>query len=152
MMNEAATAKTPWHLWVVGAITLFWNAYGATDYTMTQMGNRGWIANMGFDEATIDIMLQFLSSAPAWADAAWALGVWGGVIGSILLLARSRWSIPLYAVSLAGVIGSMIYQAKAEYPPELAEMGNSPIMYIVLTIAVALLLYSIAMRRRGVLG
>ena len=30
--------KTPWHLWVVGVLTLLWNAVGATSYTMTRLG------------------------------------------------------------------------------------------------------------------
>ncbi|WP_416831157.1 MAG: hypothetical protein ACMUJI_13845 [Erythrobacter sp.] len=143
--------KTPWHLWVVGAIAVFWNAFGATDYTMTQLGNIEWITSMGFDEATAKTMLDFLGAAPAWADAAWALGVWGGLAGALLLLARSRFAIFAFAASIVGVIGSMIYQAGADYPPELAEMGNSPMMYIVLSIAVLLLAYSVWVQRSGVL-
>jgi hypothetical protein len=39
-MSEEGTAdgavRTPWHLWVVGAVSLLWNAMGAFDYLMTQ--------------------------------------------------------------------------------------------------------------------
>ena len=149
-MNEAiGVTKTPWHLWIVGLFGLLWNAFGATDYTMTQMQNRNWFASMGFDAETTDAMLQFVESAPFWADAAWAFGVWGGLAGSILLLLRNRWAVLAFAVSILGAIASMIYQAGVEYPPELSEMGNSPIMYVVLAIAAALLWYSWSMRKNG---
>lgn len=152
MNNQlGGSAKAPWHLWLVGLLALVWNAFGATDYTMTQTKNLGWLTSMGIEEPTAKIMLDFLDTAPAWADAAWALGVWGAVAGALLLLLRSRFAVIAFAVSIAGVIGSMVYQAGADYPPELAEMGNSPMMYIVLTIAVLLLLYSVAMQRKGVL-
>jgi hypothetical protein len=35
-MNETNT-RIPAHLWVVGALSLLWNAVGAFDYTATQM-------------------------------------------------------------------------------------------------------------------
>jgi hypothetical protein len=36
-MATAAPTKTPWHLWVVGILSLLWNAFGGYDYTMTQL-------------------------------------------------------------------------------------------------------------------
>src|SRR3546814_17451825 len=38
------TVKTPWHLWVVGGLSLLWNAIGAFDYTMTKMDNAAYLA------------------------------------------------------------------------------------------------------------
>jgi hypothetical protein len=149
-MVEAAN-KTPWHLWVIGALATLWNAFGANDYTQTQMGNRGYFEMMGFDAATTDAALAFFAGAPVWADAAWALGVWGGLAGSILLLLRSRWAIAAFVASLLGLAGSTIYQTQVEFPPELAEM-NSPAMFAVIwAVALLLLWYAWTMRKRGVL-
>ncbi len=149
-MVEAAN-KTPWHLWVIGVLATLWNAVGANDYVQTQMGNRGYFEMMGFDAATIDAALAFFEGAPAWVDAAWALGVWGGLAGSILLLLRSRWAIAGFVASLLGLVGSTIYQTQMELPPELAAM-NSPAMFAVIwAVALLLLWYAWAMRRRGVL-
>nr|WP_137676620.1 hypothetical protein [Parerythrobacter lutipelagi] len=143
--------KTPWHLWLAGSLAVFWNAFGAVDYTMTQLGNQAWFAFMGFDDATTDAMLEFLGAAPAWADAVWALGVWCGLLGSLLLLARSKWSVWAFLASITGVIGSMIYQANVDYPSSLADVASSPIMYIVLAVALGLLGYAWAMSKRSVL-
>lgn len=142
--------KAPWHLWLVGSIAVLWNAFGVMDYTMTQLQNRSWFSCMGFDEVTTDAMLEFLGNAPSWADASWACGVWGGLLGSFLLLARSKWSVTAFALSIVGVLGSMLYQAGVDYPAELTDMGNSPIMFVVLTIAVGLLIYARWLRKRGV--
>ncbi|MHA6334338.1 hypothetical protein ACXYL9_11715 [Qipengyuania sp. CAU 1752] len=151
-MNRLGKQTTPWHLWVVGIAATLWNGFGAIDYTMTQTANQGWFASMGIDQATTDAMLELLGQAPAWADAAWAFGVWGGLAGSLLLLFRSRWAVMAFAVSIAGVLVSMIYQSGVDYPPQLEEMGNSPMMGVVLLIAAMLLWYAWVMRKRGLLS
>lgn len=143
--------KTPAHLWLVGGMATLWNSFGAMDYTMTQLQNRTWFSFMGFDEATTDAMLELLGNAPVWADASWASGVWGGLLGSLLLLARSKWSVTAFALSIVGVLGSMLYQLGADYPAELTNMGNSPIMFVVLTVAVGLLVYARWLRARDLL-
>lgn len=150
-MDEARETGAPWHLWVVGVVSLLWNAMGAADYTMSQIENRDWYAMMGFDERMTDAAIAFIDSAPLWADAAWAFGVWGGLAGSVLLLARNRWAVTAFGISIAGAVASMIYQARTTWPEALAPMENSPMMWVVLVIAVGLLFYASAMRRRGVL-
>jgi hypothetical protein len=32
-----STLKTPIHLWIIGGVTLLWNAMGAMDYVMAKM-------------------------------------------------------------------------------------------------------------------
>ena len=39
------SAKTPWHIWVVGVGSLLWHLIGATDYVMTQTKNEQYMAN-----------------------------------------------------------------------------------------------------------
>ena len=82
-MTEAV--KTPWHLWLVGVVSLLWNAFGAYDYTMTNLRNQAYLDSMGYPAEGI----AYLDAFPIWAHSGWALGVWGAVIGSVLLLMRS---------------------------------------------------------------
>lgn len=149
-MVEAAS-KTPWHLWVVGVLATLWNAFGANDYTQTQMGNRDYFAMMGFDPATTDAALRFFGDMPAWASAAWALGVWGGLAGSILLLLRSRWAIAAFAASVVGLVGSTIFQWQVAMPVELAELNNPAMFAVIWAVALLLLWYAWRMRQRAVL-
>ena len=150
-MNHMGGAATPWHLWLVGIVGTLWNGFGATDYTMTQTGNRAWLTSQGLTEAQTDAMFAYMDTYPAWADALWAFGVWGGLAGSLLLLLRRRWAVPAFLVSLLGAVVSFVSTSSRELPPELAELNQGAIMYIVVAIAVFLLWYAARMRKAGVL-
>lgn len=145
-MNELA-AKAPWHLWVVGLVSLLWNAYGAYDYTMSHIGGLEFFRSVGLDEAAFD----WFEAMPAWATAAWAVGVWVSLLGSILLLARSRHAATAFLVSLVGAAISFAYQFTSERPPSL-EGAMATVMPIVILVAiVAQWYYARRMTAAGVL-
>ena len=139
--------KTPWHLWVVGIVSLLWNAFGSYDYTMTNLRDQAYLDSMGYPPEGI----AYLAAFPIWAHAGWALGVWGAFIGSILLLIRSRWAVWSFALSIVGIAMTTIYEAGADMPPELAGLQPAWFPIVLWGIAIFLLLYAIAMHRRGVL-
>jgi len=151
-MATAAESRTPTHLWIVGVVSLLWNSFGAYDYTMTRMRNAEYIAGMmpGVDP---NALFAWVDAFPMWADAAWALGVWGSFAGSILLLLRNRWAVWSFGVSLAGAIVSFGYQfAGAEpMPGDAGAMGTIMPIVIILVVA-ALFAYSRAMEKKGVLN
>lgn len=145
-MTDERAAGRPWHLWAVGLLSLLWNSAGATDYTMTNTRNAAWLAAMTPEQ------MAWIDSFPFWATTAWALGVWGAVLGSILLLARSRWAVPAFAVSLAGLVGTTIYQyGVGGMPASLKTGGGMAFTAALWAVAVLLLWYAIRMRARGVL-
>lgn len=94
-------ARAPWHLWVVGALTLLFNAMGIVSYMTTKLGM---LAEMGLNEEQI----AFMNSYPAWISAFWALGVWGAFAGSLLLLLRSRWAVTAMVVATIGLVGTTV--------------------------------------------
>lgn len=106
MTETSQTAsRTPWHLWVVGAGALLWNGYACYDYVMTQMGGADYLRAYDFTEAQI----QHFTAMPAWATAVWAVGVWGGALGGLLLLLRRKWALWAFAASLAAFALSLVY-------------------------------------------
>jgi hypothetical protein len=136
------SVRAPAHLWIVGGLAALWNAFGAFDYLMTQTRNEKYLA--GFSEA----QRAFFYAFPAWADAAWAFGVWGGLAGSLLLLARSRYALFAFGASLAGLLVTTLYQ----YGPGAAGMKNDPLLSLAIwAVAIALFAYAWRMRARGVL-
>lgn len=144
------TRKTPWHLWAVGGLSLAWNLMGVTDYTLSQLGNRTWLGaaakNMG---VTADDMIAYIDSFPAWMHAFWALGVWGAIAGSILLLARSRHAAWAFAVSLLGLGVTQFYRILTPQPEW---VGNDLALNLMLwSLATFLLIYAVSMHRKGVL-
>ncbi len=143
--------KTPWHLWVVGVVATLWNAFGVTDYVMTRTRREAWIDQMmpGTDSAKI---MAYIDAFPIWASAGWALGVWGALAGSLLLLARSRHAVAAFAVSLLGAISGLGYQlANPIDIPEMTQGANAVMPYVIIAIAALLLWYAVRQKAAGVL-
>lgn len=140
--------RTPWHLWVVGVVSLLWNAFGAWDFINTTTRGETYMREMGFDQAMVD----YFTAMPAWMYVPWTLGVWGAVIGSILLLLRNRLAVIAFALSLLGALVSLIYGQAVNPPPLAPEMAMMKWMpFVILLIAVGLFAYAFNMRRKGVL-
>jgi hypothetical protein len=139
-MNEtiasAPRSGAPWHLWAVGLISLLWNCYGGYDYTMSHLGGLEFFQSMGLDEEAF----TWFQAMPAWATAAWAIGVWLSVIGSIILLARSRHAATAFLVSLIGAAISFAYQFTSDRPASL-EGTEMVVMPLVILIAIVLQWY-----------
>jgi hypothetical protein len=139
-------ARRPLHLWIVGVLATLWNTGGAFDYLMTQTRNEAYLANF------TDPQRIYFESFPMWMEATWAFGVWGGLAGALLLLARSRHAVTAFAVSLAGLAVSTVYQYVLSTPPEDMMTGAMIGMNIAIwAAAVGLLVYALRMRGRGVL-
>ena len=143
------TVKTPWHLWLVGVLSLLWNGFGAFDFIQTTTRGEAYMRAAGFDDA----MVAYYEAMPGWMYVPWTLGVWGAVIGSVMLFLRRRWAVPAFGLSLLGALISLIYGKLIDppppAPPELAAMSWMPI--VILLIAVLLFGYAFNMRKRGVL-
>jgi len=140
------TEKAPAHLWIVGAVAALWNGFGALDYTMTQIRNPAWLAQM------TEAQRAWIETAPGWTHATWALGVWGGLIGSLLLLARSRYAVSAFIVSLAGLAVNTAYQLMAPMPSGHIDSGAAIGLHVAIwAIAIGLLAYAWRMRKLGVL-
>lgn len=147
MSDAAAAMRTPWHLWVVGVISLIWNAFGAFDYLMTRSGVDWYVANFTPEQAA------FMDAYPLWVDIAWPLGVWGALLGSIGLLMPKGWAVWMFALSLFGLLLATIYNFVLT--DGIAVMGGTPVVIFniaIWAIAILLLVYAVAMRSRGVLG
>ncbi len=142
---SAATSKTPVHLWIVGGLSLLWNAFGAFDYLMTQLEFEPYMSNFSSEQ------LEYFYSMPAWVDAGWALGVWASVAGSIALLLRKSWAIWAFAVSLVGLLVTSIFTFALSDGARIMGEGTAYFSAVIWVVAIALLIYAIRMSGRGVL-
>ncbi len=141
-MNELGNKRAPWHLWVVGVLTLLFNAMGGFSYTMTRLGK---LADLGM---TAD-QIAFFNSYPLWANTMWALGVWGAIAGSLLLLAGSRFAVSALVIAVVGLVGTTIYQQLLVEVPE--SLQSWPLVIAIWASTIFLLWYAGKMRRAGVL-
>ena len=138
------TTATPWHLWAVGMLALLWNGFGGYDYVMTQTNNAAYLAQFTPEQRA------YFDSFPMWMEAIWAIGVWGGVLGSVLLLLRSKWAFHAFLASLVAFAVSVVY---GQTSGGAAVMGTTGVVFsaVIFLLGLGFVMYSRMMTRKGVL-
>lgn len=139
--------KTPWHLWVVGVIAVLFNAIGAFDYVMNLVQGASYLASAGMTPAQI----AHYQEMPIWMRVVWAVGVWGAMLGSVLILLRKKLAFTVFAVSLAAFLVSLIYTYVLTSGGEIMG-GQMAITNVVITVLLLFFMwYSRLMTKRSVL-
>lgn len=145
--GSAVRAKAPWHLWVVGIGSFLWNCMGAFDYSATEFGGAAYMQKQGMGAAEV----AYVQSFPAWAIAAWAVGVWFCLLGSVLLLIRSRYAVHAFVLSLAGILVTMYFTVAYPHPASFDTTTNHVFDLALVIATAAFTWYAWAMAGRGVL-
>ena len=126
-----ANATPHFSFWVIAVAGLTWNLMGCLNYiTQTDPEN---VARMP------EIYQVIIAGRPTWATAAFAIAVFGGAVGCILLLLRNRMNLPVFTLSFIGVIGT------AWFTVSIVGWGPSTVLSIL--VAAALLWYASIVRR-----
>ena len=133
--------SAPWHLWAVGVLTLLWNSIGGFSYTMTRLGQ---LEALGMGEAEI----AFFASYSPIANTFWAMGGWGAITCSVLVLLRSRFAFHAICVAIIGLIGSNYYQYTADVPESLQ---SAVLPILIWSTPVFLFFYTRSQSQAGVL-
>ncbi|GAB4237227.1 MAG: hypothetical protein Tsb0034_12280 [Ekhidna sp.] len=110
------STKPPVWFWVVAVLALIWNLMGVGAYLQQAYASDDLLSQM--EKAVADLIAQ----RPAWATAAFATAVWGGALGSLLLLLRKKLAHIVLVVSLVGIVIQMYYnyfmaRSLADYGP-----------------------------------
>ncbi len=148
-MNETNAGvtriKTPVHLWIIGVVALLWNMMGAVDYLATQLEIEAYMSQYSEEQ------LAYFYAFPKWVVACWAFAVWGAFVGSIGLLMRKKWSVWAFAVAIAGMCVTTIYNFGMTNGA--AIMGTVGVAFsaIIWVISIFLLWYAWSQAKRGVL-
>lgn len=144
--NDPATmAKTPLHLWLVGGTSMLWNGLSCYDYLMTNVRDMDTVARFSAD------MIDYLDALPGWVIVAWAMVVGFGLLGSLLLLARSLWAAYAFALSLLGLAAMQAYQLVIGLPAGMNTPLNWSTTAAIWIAALGLLFYALRMRASRVL-
>lgn len=143
-LHIPAQTRAPWHLWTVGVVGLLWNAFGGFDYFMSKTRGDEYLQAAGMNAEQI----AYLHAMPAWMTAVWAIGVWGALLGSVLLLMRSRYAVPVFIASLAAFVLSVVYQDLIDPSPAMST--TMMVMQVVIFVGcVFFVWYSMRARARG---
>ncbi len=141
-MNKQTVSRVHWSFWIIGAVALIWNVMGVMNFFM-QM-NADAIAAMPETHRAI------IESRPAWATGGFAVAVFGGALGCLLLLFRKSAAFYLFIASLLGVIVTMVHTLDVAVstidfgPFEIFMMILSPVV-----VAALLIWYSKRAERKG---
>jgi hypothetical protein len=149
MTNTFAPSKVPVTYWIIALLSLIWNGFGGVDYLMTKLRNMDYLTSMVGTPELAQQMLAMIEGMPVWAHVLWGLGVWSSVLGSLLLLGRSRHAVVVFLVSLVAAGLSFAYQATLTMPAGL----DSPAMKVMpLVILAAIVLQWWWARRKAADG
>ena len=137
--TSAGTAVPAW-FWAAATLALLWELFGCYSY----------YAQMTVDRMSLPIDQRAIWDAtPAWINAAYAVAVWVGLAGAVLLLMRRKLAEPLLLVSLIAVAvqfgGVMLVPAIRAVTP--SQAYNLPIAIFVVCYGIWML--SRLARKRG---
>lgn len=141
VMNDNAESGVHWSFWAIVVVALIWNALGGVNF-FAQM-DAGVVATFPESHRAI------IEGRPIWATGGFALGVFGGSFGCVLLLLRKSAAFYVFVASLLGMIVTMIHTisvglSKASFSPvEIFVMIIMP-----LVVAVFLLWYAMLARNK----
>lgn len=100
-MSENNNKGIHWSFWLIGVVTLIWNVMGSINFLL-QM-------NPEMHTAYRETERLIIEGRPVWATIGFALAVFGGAIGSLLLLLKKSVAYYLFIISLLGVVITMAH-------------------------------------------
>ncbi len=142
-MTGLQSPKLPVWFWIVAGLALIWNLMGVTAYIQQMTISDEAVAALPAAEQAL------YTNYPAWAAGAFAIAVFGGAAGCVLLLLRKKLAMPVLGVSLAGIAVQMFHSfvianSMAVYGP-----GATIMPAMIIAIGAALVWWSIGLKNKG---
>ena len=133
--------------WIISIIALLWNIMGVSRYLMQAYKTESFRAEF------TETQLALIDSTPAWLTGVFAIAVFAGLLGCLLLLLRKKLATPLFAISLLAVLVQMGYSWFGTNTIELFGTVNGIVMpLIVIVIALFLYMYSKKAAKKGLIS
>ena len=129
--------------WIIAVIALIWNIMGVMAY-LTQA--------FMTDEAKAllpEAERAMYNDIPAWATAAFAFAVFGGLLGALAMLLRKKWATPLFIISLLGILAQMTYSFFVSDVMAEADVTKMVMPLLIVVIGIFLVYYSKGAAKNG---
>jgi hypothetical protein len=101
--GSAHQTSPPTWFWVISSIALLWFLMDVAAFFMRVLMTDDMLAAMP------DNQQHLYRDMPLWVNIVFAVEVFGGALGSVGLLLRKRWALPLFSVSILGVLSQTFY-------------------------------------------
>lgn len=145
-MTNNRSLRTPWHLWVLGIVTLLYGLLAAYDSVQTLAAGEDYMRASSMTDA----QLSYFTSTPWWFDTASFVSTWSGLLAAAALLLRKRIAALLYAMSAAATFVSAIYlYLLSDGTAAMGDLRYAPI--VIGTVMALMALYARGLAKRGVL-
>jgi len=138
-MSDETVGGAHWSFWAIGAVALIWNVMGGINFFM-QMNPDAIASFPDSHRAIIEVR-------PAWATGAFAVAVFGGALGCLLLLLRKSAAYYMFIASLLGTIVTMTHALSLKIDFSAFDIFLTILMPLV--VAALLLWYSKHAERKG---
>lgn len=142
----ASTKKPTTSFWIIGIIALVWNLMGVFAYLQEAYMTAEDLAALPPDQQA------FYENAPAWVTGAFALAVFGGALGCLLLLLRKKLATFVLIISFIGILAQMSYNFFISKSMEVYGPGEMIMPVMVIVVGVFLVWYSKKMHTQGILS
>ena len=91
-------ASPPVWFWVIAVVALLWYLMDTSAFFM-----RLFLTEEGI-KAMPENQQHLYQNIPLWVNIVFGFEVFGGTLGSIALLLRKKWAMPLFVISILGVL------------------------------------------------
>jgi hypothetical protein len=130
MNGIVRTTSAPAWYWGAAGLGTLWNVYGVVQFLGSLMATPASLMEQGLTSRQAEVMTSY----PTWMTVAFAVGVFGGLAGCILLLLRRAASVHVLALSLAAYV--LLYVGDIT-EGVFAAMGAPQIVILSLVVAIA---------------
>lgn len=139
-MTTDTNDKAPVWFWILGILILLWNLFGIFVFAIMvlivsgnlDIANEQALAQMNEAQRSQTIVTkEVILSTPMWSNVAFAIAVGFGSIASITLLMRRSIALPLFVISLIGVLVQNSYNYLLSDAVQKMGVGLSPIVILV---------------------
>jgi len=89
--------------WVISSIALVWNLMGVFNYL-----DQAFMTDKILETLPKEQQILY-QDVPAWVTAAFAIAVFSGTLGSLLLLLKKKIATTFFIISFFGIVGQMSY-------------------------------------------
>lgn len=131
-----STNKPPIWFWIISVLTLIWNAMGSHGYISQAYQTKAFTENYTTEQ------LDIINSMPAWYIALFAIAVFSGTIGCVLLLFRKKVANPFLLLSFVSATTMMVYFLFIADLKDVDFSDNKIMAYIIIAIAAFLVWFS----------
>lgn len=143
MSDTKNSQQIPVWFWVVSALALVWNLMGIMAYIQQVTLTPEALAAMSAAEQ------KLYNNTPSWVNGAFAIAVFGGGLGCLLLLLKKAFAQIIFIISLLAILTQMGYVFFVSRSIEVFGPGRMLMPIMIIVIAVLLVWFAKSSKQKG---